>query len=131
MLIFKIILKISVCLLCLLGAMVLALNVYMNFFSDKCLTYDGLPFTSPDGKFNAYGTFISCEGQSNEMKIWLKEINGDKPPTLVFDSIYTTSIKMDLKWESYNELKILYPKGVNPMTKFGMKNGIRLYYESF
>jgi hypothetical protein len=131
MFIFKVILKAVVFILCLLGGTVLVANIYVSFFTDECVTYDGLPFTSPDGKFNAYGAFTSCEDRPSEMKIWLKEIDGDGTSSLVFDSIYTTSIKMDLKWNSYNELTILYPKEVNPTTNFGTKHGIRLYYKSF
>ena len=80
---------------------------------------------------NAYGAFTTCEDRPSEMKIWIKEIGGDGSASLVFDAIYTTSTKMDLKWESHNELLILYPKEVTPKTNFGTKYGIRLYYESF
>ncbi len=131
MFIFKIILKLVVFLLCLLGGTVLVTTIYVNYFSDDCTTYDGLPFTSPDGKFNAYGAFTTCDDRPSEMKIWLTEIDGDGSSNLIFDAIYTTSVKMDLKWNSYNELTIIYPKEVIPTTNFGTSHGIRLYYKQF
>ncbi|PHR87905.1 MAG: hypothetical protein COA76_10155 [Moritella sp.] len=131
MFIFKVILRICVVLLCVLGGTVLVTTLYVNFFTDNCITYDGPSFTSPDSKLNAYGTYTSCEGSPSVMNIWLTEIDGDGSSTLVFDAIYTTSTKMDLKWDSHNELTVLYPKEVNPTTNVGFSHGIRLYYKSF
>lgn len=128
---FKAFLKAVVFLLCLIGGSVVVTTIYFNYFTDHCTTYNGLPFTSPDGKFNAYGAFTTCEERPSKMKIWLTEIDGDGSSSLVFDAIYTTSIKMDLKWNSYNELTILYPTVVKPTTNFSFIDGIRLYYEPF
>ena len=109
--------------------MTIALNVHYHLFNGGCTIYKGAVFTSPNGEFNAHGEYTMCDDKPAEMKILLNDVD-EENPRIIFESIYTTSERMDLRWESDNKLTVLYPKSVTPKTKLQASNGIQLFYKT-